>query len=420
MTIPQLISLTLIIITFYFSLKKGSDFFSPAKIFLLVWSVCIFLAEFKFSGYQHQWSFYSWFVLLSGLIAFLIGLYIAYIIRAGTKLLSVAEIRDKIKTSTEFNRQRLFITISFLFAAYLISLILEFIIEGYIPLFHPRPDRARIEFSVFGLHLFVSQMPAILLLIVEYFVLGSESKNKTIVAVSYFIITFFTYFLILQRFNYVYWLVMTVALLYYATRKINFRNTALFLTAFILFLQLLTSIRLSQYATQYLYVVSKMKYSSEYASFTGPYMYIVMNLENLARAVEKLEVHTYSAMTFDWIYALSGLKHWMKDYFNYIYNPYLNSSYTTFPFIWDYFLDFGLVGILILPLLTGLIIGLVYYYMRSKGSLDGVVYYGICLFFIMISFFTNPITFLNTISNMFVLWAVHRFFIYKPQPIPYQ
>ena len=259
MNIPQLISLTLIIITLYFSLKKGSDLFSPAKVFLFVWSVCIFLAEFKFSGYQHHWSLYSWFVLLSGLFSFLLGLYISYIIKANSKLLSIAEIRDKIIISKDYSKQRLFTTISFLFFAYLVSLILEFIIEGYIPMFHPRPDRARIDFSVFGLHLFVSQMPAILLLIVEYFVLGSESKYKTVAAISYFFVTFFTYFLILQRFNYVYWLVMTFALLYYATRKINFTNTILFLTTFIAFFYLLTTIRLSQYATQYIHVISKMK-----------------------------------------------------------------------------------------------------------------------------------------------------------------
>lgn len=414
MTIPQLISLTLIIITLYFSLKKGSDFFSPAKIFLLVWSVCIFLAEFKFSGYQHQWSLYGWFVLLSGLFSFLLGLYISYIIKADSKLLSVAEIRNKIKISTDYSKQRLFITISFLFAAYLISLIIEFIIEGYIPIFHPRPDRARMDFGIFGIHLFVSQMPVILFLIVEYFVLGSESRKKTVVSVTFFIITFFTYFLILQRFNYVYWLVMSIALLYYATRKINFRNSVLSLAVVISFLSILTSIRVSQYATQFIYVISKMKYSSEYASFTGPYMYTVMNLENMARAVDKLETHTYSALTFDWLYALFGLKYWMKDYFNIDPRAFLISSYTTYPFHWYYFYDFGVLGVVVLSLSVGLLIGLIYYYMRIRGTLDGVIYYGICLFFILISFFTNLFTLLNVVISILLLWTVHRFFIYRP------
>ena len=413
MTIPQIISLAVIILTVAISFRKGSDLLSPARVFIFVWSICILLVEFKFSGFQHQWTAFSWFVLLSGLISFLAGIFISYSLRASAKLFTINEIRNRIIVNEDIDKQKLFITISLLFTAYLVSLILEFVIEGYIPIFHPKPDRARIDFSVFGLHLFVSQMPAILLLITEYLVLGSENKRKTVLSLLIFLVTFLSYFLILQRFNYIYWLVMAIAVLYYASKKINFKNAIIFSILFLSFLSAITSIRLSQYATQYLHVVSKMKYSSEYASFTGPYMYIVMNLENLARAVDKLEVHTYSAMTLDWLYALVGLKHWMKDYFHIIPRPYLISSYNTYPFMWEYFYDFGILGVIILSLVTGLIIGSVYYYMRRKGRMDGVVYYGICLFFIMISFFTNPITFLNTISNMIVLWAVHRFFIYK-------
>lgn len=411
MTIPQIISLIILVFIAYLSLKKGNDVFSPAKVFLAVWSSCIFLTEFKFSGYQHQWSLYSWFILLIGLFSFLLGLYISYIINAGSKLLSVEEIRNKIKISTDYSKQRLFITISFLFASYFISLILEFIIEGYIPIFHPRADMARMDFGIFGIHLIVSQMPVILFLIVEYFVLGSESRKNTIISVTFFIITFFTYFLILQRFNYVYWLVMSIALLYYATRKINFRNSVISLTVFISFITILTSIRVSQYATQYLYIISKMKYSSEYASFTGPYMYIVMNLENMARAAEKLETHTYSALTFDWLYAFFGLKHWMKDYFNIDPRAFLISSYTTYPFHWYYYYDFGVLGVVFFSLSVGLIIGLIYYFMRIRGTLDSVIYYSICLFFILISFFTNLFTLLNVIVSILLLWTIHRFFI---------
>ena len=417
MTIPQIISLTIILFVIVLSFKKGADLLSPARVFIFIWAVCILLVEFKFSAYQHQWSLYSWFVLLSGLLSFLTGIFISYSLKANTNLFSINEIRSRILINKDIDKQKLFVTIALLFTAYLLSLILEFIIEGYIPIFHPRPDRARIDFSVFGLHLFVSQLPAILLLITEYLVLGSENKRKTVLAILIFLVTFLSYFLILQRFNYIYWLVMTIAVLYYASRKINFKNAIIFSILFFSFLGAITTIRLSQYATQYLHVVSKMKYSSEFASFTGPYMYVVMNLENLARAVDKLEVHTYSVMTLDWLYALVGLKHWIKDYFNIIPRPHLNSSYNTYPFMWEYFYDFGILGVMFLSLVTGLIIGSVYYYMRRKGGLDGVVYYGICLFYIMISFFTNPITFLNTISNMIVLWVVHRYFIYKHSPI---
>ena len=190
-------------------------------------------------------------MLISGLIAFLAGIFIC-ILRASTKLFTINEIRNRINVNEDIDKQKLFITISLLFTAYVVSLILEFVIEGYIPLFHPRPDRARIDFSVFGLHLFVSQMPAILLLITEYLVLGSENKRKTVLSLLIFLVTFLSYFLILQRFNYIYWLVMAIAVLYYASKKINFKNATIFSILFLSFLSAITTIRLSQYATQVL------------------------------------------------------------------------------------------------------------------------------------------------------------------------
>ena len=159
--------------------------------------------------------------------------------------MSVSEIRNKIKANKEYDKRKLFTIITLLFFAYIISLVLEFILRGYIPIFHPRPDRARIDFAMFGLHLFVNQMPVILFLIVEYFIHGFKSKNKTFILSFYFIITFFTYFLILDRFSYVYWLVMSFALLYYMTRIINIRTTIISFSFFYIFFSFVTSIRLS-------------------------------------------------------------------------------------------------------------------------------------------------------------------------------
>jgi oligosaccharide repeat unit polymerase len=414
MTTIQIICLITIIFILVFSFRKNLDLFSPARIFTLLWAVLIFLIEFKFSGFQHVWATHSWIVLLIGLFAFILGIYISFVNKSDTKVFTINEIRERIKQSKPlYNRDNFFYILTFLVAAYFFSLIAEIMIEGYIPVFHPEPDVARVDFGVFGLHLFVQQMPVILFLVIEFFIIGSGSRFRKIAAVIFFILVFLSYFLLMQRFNYFYWLVMTFGLMYYSTRLMNFRNSVILLGSFFTFFFWLTTIRLSQYAAQFYYVTSKMNYHPKYASFTGVYMYLVMNVENFARGVVRLENHTYSAMTLDWIYALTGLKHWMKNYFGYVHNPHLNSGYTTFPFLWDYFIDFGILGVTILPIITGYLIGRLYYYMRSKGTLEGVVYYSICLFLLLISFFVNPLTMLSVVSNIFVLWLIHRYFIYK-------
>jgi oligosaccharide repeat unit polymerase len=418
MTVAQIISLLLIIIVLYTMTRNKSDLLSPAKIFILLWATVIILVEFKFSKFQQYWSFYSWFVLLTGLLSFLLGLYITYVLNLDKRLLTIDQIRNKIQNYQGYNKDNFFVALTVLFVLYTSALIIEIFIVGFIPIFHPKPDTARIEFAVFGLHLLVGQMPVILLLVVEYLIMKSGSRKKNYWAIFYFIFTFLSYFLLIIRFNYIYWLVMSIALLYYATRFINFRRILYTSAVLMFFFNLLMTIRFSQYAAQFLHVVSKMKYSYKYAGFSGFYMYVVMNIENMARAADKIESYTYSYMTLDWVYALSGLKHWMRDYFSIDPRPFIISGYNTFPFLLEYYLDFGLIGLLIFPMLTGFIIGMLYYKLRTKGTLDYAVYYAFGFFLIVISFFTNPITMLNINSNILVIWIVHRFVLMKRTKVP--
>jgi oligosaccharide repeat unit polymerase len=156
-----------------------------------------------------------------------------------------------------------------------------------------------------------------------------------------------------------------------------------------------------------------MKFSKNYAIFTEPYMYITMNLENMAQAVKKIDNFTLGIYSFDWIYALSGLKHWMANYFHLNAREFLTSSYTTYPFHWYYYLDFGLIGVMIFPLLVGFFVGIIYYKLKSSAQLKWIVLYSICVAIMVISFFTNPLMMLTFVTNFFILWVVHNHFITK-------
>lgn len=410
MTIPQIISLTILVVVAYLSFKKGNDVFSPAKVFLAIWSICIFLTEYKFSGYQHQWSYYSWFVLLLGLISFLMGLFIAYVTLINKPIFSITAIRNKLKVLDEYSLKKLFYCTIILFILYVISFAVEVLVEGYVPLFSSRYDVARVEFGLFGFHLIVNFQLIIMFLNIEYIILAKKHKQEKIVMWVIFFITLITFTLLLQRFNLFFGGVMTLALLYYASRVIKFKRIVIIALIFFSLLAAIQSIRLSQYASQYIYLISKIKFSRDYAIFSEPYMYISMNLENMTRAVDKLENYTYSIYTFDWVYALSGLKHWVADYFHIDPRAFLISGYTTFPFHWYYYLDFGLIGVMFFPLLTGFIIGACYYKMRTSAQLKWIILYSICVALMVISFFTNPLMMLTFIANFFVLWFIHHFF----------
>jgi oligosaccharide repeat unit polymerase len=416
MTIPQYVITGIFLIILFISFRKGNDIASPGKAFLLVWGVAIFLCEFKFSGFQYEWNYFSWIVLIIGLASFMVGNYSAFIINIGKPIKSINEIRSLIQTPGRFDNQKLFTINIILFLLYGLSYLFEFLVIGNLPIFSAHFDRARIDYGIFGVHLFVNFQFIIMFLNAEYLIIEKKQKYKKFVVWMIFFLTALSFALLLQRFNFFIYILMAFALLYYGGKIITFKKVIITLVIFFGFLSLIQTIRLSQYASQFIYVISRMKYGKEWAILTEPYMYIVMNLENFARLVANLNYHTYGLLTGDWLAALFGIKHWAKDYFIIEQKQFINSNFNTFIFLWNYFYDFGIMGVLIFPLFTGLFVGLNYYNMRRTGDLRFIVNYSVCLSLIIISFFTNPIIMLSWVVPVFVLWIIHKYFFYELVP----
>jgi len=307
----------------------------------------------------------------------------------------------------KFNLNKLLVFLVGLFIIYFSAWAFEIILYGEIPIFSLQPDKARTEFGVFGIHLIVNLFPSILFLCIEYFVLQTtQTKHKIFVWVIFFI-TFFSYFFLLQRLNYFFWGTLTFTFLYYSSNSLNLKKIITGLIILIIIMWGINSIRVAQYATQYLYVISKMKYSSDYASFTGPYMYIVMNMENFANGVNRLQQHSYGILSGDWFVALIGIKSWLAEYFNVDYRKFVYSSYNTYPIFWNFYYDFGLIGVVISSLVLGYLSSLFYFLFRITMRLKYMVMYGIILFGIVMSFFTNIFTSLNFMANILLLWWVN-------------
>lgn len=406
MTIIQIVSLIILFFIIGINFKKDTDILSPGKVFLVIWSVVLFITEFKFSLFQHTWSLFAWITLLMSIIAFSSGNLIANTVLISHRLYSLESIRSNFRMK-KFNLSKLLVFLIGLFIIYLSAWTLEIILYGEIPIFSLQPDKARSEFGVFGIHLIVNLFPSILFLCIEYFVLQTTQTKHKIFVWSIFIITFFSYFFLLQRLNYFFWGTLTFTFLYYSSNSLNLKKIITGLIILIIIMWGINSIRVAQYATQYLYVISKMKYSSDYASLTGPYMYIVMNMENFANGVNRLQQHSYGILSGDWFVALIGIKSWLAEYFNVDYRKFVYSSYNTYPIFWNFYYDFGLIGVVISSLVLGYLSSLFYFLFRITMRLKYMVMYGIILFGIVMSFFTNIFTSLNFIVNILLLWWVN-------------
>jgi oligosaccharide repeat unit polymerase len=143
-----------------------------------------------------------------------------------------------------------------------------------------------------------------------------------------------------------------------------------------------------------LYKDSSMKIPISYAFLTEPYMYVVMNVENLVRSINLFEKYTYGYYALDSIFAMTGLKHWLTDYFGIIDTPFLVSGYNTYTIFFNFYRDFGIIGISFIPLFYGFLVGGVYHLFRSNPSIELSSVNGMSVFMMFFSFFINPLGYL--------------------------
>lgn len=407
----SIILISVFFITLLTTFKKSSDLFSPSKVFILLWSLILFLSELKLSYYQFEWNLYSWFVIILSIISFLLGCYVVYSLNFLKNTYTIYFGRV-IQINNEYLREkRLTNSITILFLTYIISYLVIWSIVRYIPAFTARPNITRVGWGIFGFGLFIHLTPLIIYLIVIYWLRFKKRLTKIkflIIA----LITFGSFFLLYQRFSLVIAIILSIVYVYYATTKFTLKNFLLFFIPLVLIIFGLSTIRESELFVYYLYYLSNMKISMKYAAITEPYMYLVMSVENFAYAVERLQYHTYGLYTFDFITALSGLKHTLKEYlfisdFPHLLSPFYN-TYTTF---FVFYRDFGLIGSFIFPFIIGFITSVVYYKMRMNPNLHTITIYGMLLIIIIFSFFIPLITWLYYIFDFTVIYLTTKMIV---------
>lgn len=387
--------------------RVRADMFSPARVFAFVWALTIGLAELKMSRLQHAWSPESWLVLLLGPTAFLAGVFILYVLHLRAPLHPVAGIRI-VWRSLPVVENRLFYAAAVLFVLFLVGYGSIIVSGREIPVFSARPGRARLAFQLFGVGLFLHNAVLIVLLTVIYHLKVPDKKLRKGALAAMSVLSVVMYGLTLQRFQIVMTAILCVMLLYYTTRHLRPRTLAVYLSLAAVFFLLISTVRSGQLFMYYLYVDSRMTFPPQFAVLTEPYMYFAMNVENFARGVDRLDQFSLGAFSFDFVGALTGLKHWIREYFGLVETPHLISGYNTYTFFWTYYRDFGVAGLACLSLLAGMIASSVYYAMRKRPTVQTITWYGICIFVMLFSFYLNPLTFLWFVYDLVVLALVLR------------
>jgi oligosaccharide repeat unit polymerase len=400
-------------------LRKDVDFLSPGRIFGMLWVFVFGLVELKFSRLQLEWSLFDWFVALLGIFTFLVGIYISFIINIDKPFIQTTDIRKKIR-EMGINEKKLFRFITFYFFLYLICFIVEWQIEGFLPLFTSKPDRARLLFGVFGLHLIVSSANVLLFLIIQYFIFVRKNRMKKWLLILIFIAALGNYVLIVQRYGFFILLMMAFCLMFYSGRQFKLKTFVVFgivVSGLIVGVQ---SLRTTELITAYIIYESKMKMPSQYAEFAIPYMYVIMNVENFVKYYSHINNHSFGLFTFDFLAALTGIQDWLAEYFNFDKFRLHIGGYNTYPFYWAYYYDFGIAGIAIIPFIIGFIISEIYYYLHRNPDLVILTLNTIGFAVIMISFNSDPLTRLDMMFNFVVIVLAQLYFRNKSTNVSFQ
>ena len=408
MPIISFICLIIFLILFVSGLRKNADFLSPGRIFGMLWAIVIGLVEFKFSRWQFEWTRVDWFMALLGLITFIIGIYISYIININRPFIHVPEIRKIIKLKG-INENNLFYFIIIFFLICLFSFIAEWQIEGYVPLFTAKPDKARLMFGVFGLHYIVNSINVVLFLIIQYFIFVSTNKKKKFLLVLIFIISMGFHILLVQRYSFFILLMMGFCLFYYSGKKIKLRTVFIFASLVMMLILGVQAIRTTQLVKSYLILESKMKFSSQYAEFAIPYMYLTMNIENFVKYYPHIDNHSFGFFTTEFLTHLAGIKYFLAEYFNFDKYKLTIGGYNTYPFYWTYYYDFGITGLALIPFIIGFIISEIYYYLHRNPNILVLTLYTIGFAVITNSYNSDPLSRLDTMLP-FLIIVISQFF----------
>lgn len=388
-------------------LRRNADLLSPARLFGFIWCFSIGLTELKFSALQHQWSAESWVLLVIGVGAFLIGIFVAYVLNFQRNLLPLEEMRNRLRNE-RVEEGRLFWLIIVSFVIYATAYYANYRVRGWLPVDVIGTAISRVDFNVSGLTLWLYTATFIIFFVMLYFLLARGDRWKKIILGLILSVTLGSFFLLLMRYPIIMAVVIGFTVLYYATHSIRLQTAVPLFLVVAGFFYWISSLRFTTVVSTYLYSVSKMKFPKEYAFLTEPYMYVVTNLENFARSVDKADYHTFGYFTLDFVTAIAGLKYWVLEYFRFSRTPYLISNYNTYTAFWWFYSDFGALGLALIPLCLGFGTGLLYYRMRSQPSMKNITAYGVAVFCMFISYFNFPFAFLWFVFNLLALYLVMR------------
>jgi oligosaccharide repeat unit polymerase len=360
---------------FGFSYYKSRDIFNPIGIFSVVWLSTIGLATFRLSHLQAKWGGKTWAVVLGGYLAFLIGSYLAHYISKRKRVRTL--FKSKV-TQIDSRRMEKFILVLFIicFGSYIIDVIGS----GYIPILAHKTS-AYHYFGVHFIHYITVSIPLVNYLIIIYFLINKKIKLWMGIL---FIVAFLVLVSMMSRQNIIFLIIISIVTINYLYKRFKLLYILYILPVVLILFGIMGNMRSN--SSTYIFQVGQINNHVHSSLFAWFYLYFAMSFENLRNYIENYHHLFYGAKTFFPVFAFTLTKKYIPtDFSQYLSNPY----FTVSTMFYDFYLDFGYVGIIVFPLLIGLISMLIYQSLRKEKSLKTVIFHSFIIHNLIFSFFIN-------------------------------
>lgn len=405
--------------------RKKHDFFSPTYIFVLLYSLFLFINSFELSRYQIPWSPTSIALFAGALGLFLVAVLI---VKLHCQLNHVERIdfeiiRNSIAAETQNLDWKWFsrwiYTAGILF---LLGFLEAYIQAKQLPAFSSNPEIARVKFVLetrFFVHAWLFGPPTLMLSFEFLLLSGLPIRRKLPVAV-FSLTVLLAYLTIVTRVDLFRFFIFALLLFHYSKQRVSARGMFLFGTLALALFFAFYLIR-AQNAMSLLvsYRTSKIHVARGFEWITIIYSYVVNNFWNFDYAIrhyyEGVEYYPYGYgyQTFKPLLQVLSLDYPLaKSYgFDNVFNQSLvvAKGFNTVIFPWPLFKDLGPFSLYFFSFVFGILTAYFYYNtVLRRPTLSRIGTWGIIAGMIFFSCITDFWAMWFPYMNIALIWIAHR------------
>ena len=353
--IASIIMILLAIFLCFEEIKFSKRIINVRGLFALGFIGGFGLSLLKLSKLSQDYSILTFIAVYIAYFSLYFGVFLRN--RKERKTLTNSQNEKLRRTNSSFLPQEILIIV--LLVITFVSFIAEAVMLKFIPLFTLATPHAYSTFHVFMIHYittFYAFIPCFALC--NYFVEPERKNSRVFIIVSYAYVVIMA-LLLVSRSQLILSIVLSLfIIIIYKTRKTGklvFNKRSMIVTSLlaVMFLVLYLAITISRaHNVEYLNGIFEMKNEKMPIFITQPYMYITHNFENLNYMINNVFRLTFGRRILYPFFTLSFIK---KFFPIVVDSPYyiIKEELSTVTIIYDFYYDFGLVGVAVFCFIIG-------------------------------------------------------------------